>query len=55
MAKKSAPGLFLTAFFGLQVFTTLGRLALGGVFLAQHQPNWRAFLMYGSGAAYIGY
>jgi hypothetical protein len=45
----------LTAFFGLQVLLASISFALGLPFLTYQPPYWRTLLIYGCGAAYIGY
>jgi hypothetical protein len=45
----------LTAFFGLQVVLAGSSFALGLPFLTYQPPYWRTLLIYGCGAAYIGY
>jgi hypothetical protein len=45
----------LTAFFGLQVVLAGGSFVLGLPFLTYQPPYWRTLLIYGCGAAYIGY
>ncbi len=55
MRAPSAPVLVLTAFFGLHVVGAIGSLALGTPFLVYQPPYWRMLLIYGGGAAYVGY
>jgi hypothetical protein len=45
----------LTGFFGLQVALASGSFALGWPWLTYQPPYWRTLLIYGCGAAYIGY
>ena len=51
-----APAVYvLTAFFGLQVVLASGSSATGLPWLIYQPPYWRILLIYGCGAAYIGY
>jgi len=51
-----APAVYvLTAFFGLQVVLASGSYAIGLPWLTYQPPYWRTLLIYGCGAAYIGY
>jgi hypothetical protein len=51
-----APAVYvLTAFFGLQVVLASGSSALGLPWLTYQPPYWRTLLIYGCGAAYVGY
>jgi hypothetical protein len=51
-----APAVYvLTAFFGLQVVLASGSFAMGLSWLTYQPPYWRTLLIYGCGAAYIGY
>jgi hypothetical protein len=45
----------LTAFLGLQVVLASSSAALGLPWLTYQPPYWRTLLIYGCGAAYIGY
>ena len=51
-----APAVYVfTAFFGLQVVLASGSFAMGLSWLTYQPPYWRTLLIYGCGAAYIGY
>jgi hypothetical protein len=45
----------LTAFFGSQIVLVSSSFVLGRPFLTYQPPYWRALLIYGCSAAYIGY
>jgi hypothetical protein len=56
VADAQAPAVYvLTAFFGLQVVLASGSFAMGLPWLTYQPPYWRTLLIYGCGAAYIGY
>jgi hypothetical protein len=55
MGEKAPAVYMLTAFFGLQVVLASGSFALGLPWLTFQPPYWRTLLIYGCGAAYIGY
>jgi hypothetical protein len=51
-----APAVYvLTVFFGLQGVLASGSFAMGLPWLTYQPPYWRTLLIYGCGAAYIGY
>jgi hypothetical protein len=55
VGKKALAVGVLTTFFGLQVVLASSSFALGLPFLTYQPPYWRTLLIYGCGAAYIGY
>jgi hypothetical protein len=55
MVAKALIVYLLTAFFGLQVLLACGSFAMDVPWLTYQPPHWRTLLIYGCGAAYIGY
>ena len=55
MGVKAPVVYVLTAFFGLRSVLASVSVALGLPWLTYQPPYWRTLLLYGCGAAYIGY
>ena len=55
VSTKALAVYVLTAFFALQVVLATGSFALALSFLTYQPPYWRTLLIYGCGAAVVGY
>jgi hypothetical protein len=55
MRQKPPAVLCLVTFCGLQAVLTIASMALGHPFLNYQPPYWRAVLIYGCAAPYLGY